>query len=274
VKTIFVSTDFSESSFNAVVYACHLAKAIDGKLILFHADFIPAPLMGTVPIEIILTPDELKSDSDSKLKKTKAALLESTGTDVDIELMGRFGNPQNEIISAAQFSKADLIVAGMRGAGVIKETIGSTATKLMHSSPIPVLIVPDKSTYSRPDNIVFATDGKDIKQESIELLRQMAFQFQSAIHIIHVYPKGLLIDKEAIIDTLDSHFIGLLHIYDFIESDFIDDAVENYAKQNEADMLVIMPRRHGLFEKLFTENHSKHLAFHSETPVLALSDKQ
>ena len=76
--------------------------------------------MGTVPIEIILTQDELKSDSDSRLKQMKALLLESAGMDVKIELMTRYGNPEKEILAGSEFSKADLIVTGMRGAGLIK----------------------------------------------------------------------------------------------------------------------------------------------------------
>jgi nucleotide-binding universal stress UspA family protein len=271
VKTIFVPTDFSEPSFNAAVYACKLSEAVGGKIVLFHSDFVPVPIMGTVPIEIIVTTDELRSDSESHLKRMKANLQQQNPAVSEIELISRYGKPEKEILSAAQLSSADLIVTGMKGGGTIKEmTVGNMATRLMHSSSIPILMIPEKASFRNPVNIVIAIDGKEIFSRALSTLQEIALSSQSAIHIVHIYPSNTTFDKETIIDKVDSHFVNIFHMYDFIESDNVDIAIENYMKENEADLLAIIPRRHSFFEKFFTQNHAKRLAFHANVPVLAL----
>lgn len=72
--------------------------------------------------------------------KTVAAVFEGWGPKVQVRI--RSGSPANEIIKAAKQADAGLVVvaAGSRG---LSDTVllGSTAQRVQHSAPCPVLVV-------------------------------------------------------------------------------------------------------------------------------------
>jgi nucleotide-binding universal stress UspA family protein len=53
------------------------------------------------------------------------------------------GDPSGTIVSVCEREKADLLIVGRRGAGLVERmVIGSVADRLAHHSPCPLLIVP------------------------------------------------------------------------------------------------------------------------------------
>lgn len=72
--------------------------------------------------------------------QTVAAVFDEWGPKVQVRI--RSGSPANEIIKAAKQAQAGLVVvaAGSRG---LSETVllGSTAQRVQHSAPCPVLVV-------------------------------------------------------------------------------------------------------------------------------------
>lgn len=54
------------------------------------------------------------------------------------------GNPAAIVVGVAKETGARMIVVGARGAGTTEEstTLGSTTTELLHTSQVPVLVVP------------------------------------------------------------------------------------------------------------------------------------
>ncbi len=68
-----------------------------------------------------------------------AAALEGVEASSSIEI----GDPASTVSSYCENNGADLLVIGRRGAGLIERMMmGSTADRLAHTSPCPVLLVP------------------------------------------------------------------------------------------------------------------------------------
>ena len=63
---------------------------------------------------------------------------------------------------------------------------------------------------------------------------------------------------------------GLDPKYDFVSSDNMDEGIIDFAEKNKIDLLVILPKRHDLLEKLTKQSHTKKLVLHSHVPVMAL----
>lgn len=119
MKTILVPIDFSDNSFNAALYALDLTNGGKTILHLLNVYHIPNPLKA-LPLEIIITPDELKANSDSFLNQFASRLKELRPNSSPIICVSQNGFTVQEINHYANFIHADLIVMGMRGSGILR----------------------------------------------------------------------------------------------------------------------------------------------------------
>lgn len=271
MKPILVPTDFSDAAFHAARYAWRMAQETGAELHLLNVYHLPNPLKA-LPIELIVTPDELKSDTESALKQLARALQEDTGSEVRVVLASRNGETRKEVNAYAEFIGASLIVTGMKGKGAVREKlIGSTALDLMRHSRYPVLGVPATSDYNGAPALLFATDGSTIpSKESVEFLDTLLREKSSTLHLGCILSPHDDFDKDAIASVIEPSFRGLKTQWHFNTSDDEIHALEQLAKELRIDWLVILPHKHSLFARLFESNHTRALAFHAGLPVLAI----
>lgn len=132
LERILVALDGHPEGQRALEYALELADALAARL---HAVAVEGrlPRYPATVAEV----DEAKRDKDeffdtiARLANEQAA---EHGIDLDVELAA--GPAADAIIRAAQRARADLIVVGYR-----RRLLGSTADRLCHHAPCPVLIV-------------------------------------------------------------------------------------------------------------------------------------
>lgn len=272
MKTILLPTDFSEAALNAGVFAAQLAKETGAELHLFNVFHIPNPLQ-TLPIELIVTRDELQNATDSELKKTGMSIKEKVPDCPPIHIASANGHSENEIRAYAHFIHADLIMMGMKGAGKVKEKlIGSTTVSVIEKAEIPVLSVPEHCTFKRFSSILLASDGREIPAASINPLKELAKQFNSSIEVCNILPHREEIDKDEVMELLEKNLTGLRHTFIFPESENIEGFLEKISVEKHPDLLVLIPRKHNFFQRLFGAGHTKKLVFHSRIPILVLHD--
>ena len=60
--------------------------------------------------------------------------------------------------------------------------------------------------------------------------------------------------------------------YRFLDYDYIENGLEEFAEANKLDLLITVPRRHNIIDKLFNKSHSKNLVLHTHVPVMAMHD--
>jgi hypothetical protein len=56
------------------------------------------------------------------------------------------------------------------------------------------------------------------------------------------------------------YFIGMNDFYE---------AIEQFNKDRNIDLLIVIPRNHTFLERTFGKSHTKKLAFHSSVPIIA-----
>lgn len=81
---------------------------------------------------------KVREAAQAETDKVVAALGDSRPASVTVTAI--HGYPAEDIIKAG--ADADMIVLGSHGAGGWRRAMGSTATKVAHHAPVPVLIVP------------------------------------------------------------------------------------------------------------------------------------
>lgn len=273
MKTILVATDFSAEAFNAALYALELAKVFESKIFLLNVYRIPNP-MRTLPVEIIRTAEELEKNVETHLTQLKSNLLDIKPCKISIECTARPGLTEIEISSFADIISADLIVMGMRGGGLKEKLIGSVSTSILNKTERPVLLIPKQAIFRNPENIVLADDGNNDLIPDINALSQIANKFHSKIHMLNIYPPREIIDKDEMADNMELHFNKFNHEFHFLESDHVDETINQFIESGKAHLLVMIPKKHTFFSKLFAGSHTRRLAFHTTVPMLTLHAKE
>jgi nucleotide-binding universal stress UspA family protein len=148
IKRILVPTDFSDNARLAFKKACELAQPLGAKLFVLHVHD-----ESTVRIALregLLredsTDEALRAEIDRLTERRFAALLAAADTSgLDIEHVSRRGDSDVVIVRYASEIGADLVVVGLRGAGLMdiirSAVIGSVAESVIRKAPCPVLVV-------------------------------------------------------------------------------------------------------------------------------------
>lgn len=142
LKRILVPTDFSDPSQEALTTAMAFARMFGATLDLVHvAVEIAYPL--PPPIDVASLPIDIGPVLDRAADGLAAEEARVRGAGVLCESAMLVGRPDQEIVSRARATGADLIVMGTHGrSGLAHALLGSNAERVVQHSPCPVLIVP------------------------------------------------------------------------------------------------------------------------------------
>ena len=141
IKTILLTTDFSDTATKAVEPAVTLARRFGARLVLVFVEEDRLPPL-VVEYMAVGVEDVLSQQVDrarERLEEYSAAHLQELE---EIELVVGVGTPHVEIVRLAEEKKADLVVMATHGRGFISHAIlGSTAERVLRRAPCPVLVV-------------------------------------------------------------------------------------------------------------------------------------
>ena len=139
VNKLLVAFDESEGADRALAMAASLA-AVNPEAHVDVVYVVPIPLLDETQMAnfkdildmMISDGEDLLAEAEQKMGEDVAARTDSlllTGT-----------NPATEIVKLIGQRDYDLLIVGNRGLSGRKEYMGSVSHKLLHASPIPVLI--------------------------------------------------------------------------------------------------------------------------------------
>lgn len=268
MKTILVPTDFSKAANNAAEYATHLAKDIKAKILLFHAYHVPIPASD---VPIMVSTEDMQKENEMLLKKEATRLHNLTG--VEIKYEATMGFAVDEIIHK---KNVELIIMGMRGGGKLSEAlIGSVTTDTLRKSKTPVVVIPEKVKYTRPEKIVFACDyDSGTGTKALDVLKDIVKVFNSRVYVVNIKQKKetVNVDEAVARVRLENKLNDVEHMYYFPEKEDLVEGINEFIKSKKADMVAIIPHHYSLMDRLFHRSISKKMAFHTNVPLIALPD--
>lgn len=274
MQTILVPTDFSPSGYNIARYAIAFANNVKATRIVLYNAYMPFVSddtgLGTL---IIDTSEDLRKISIEGLSKMKEE-LQAEAPGLQIEFENDVLPVEAGIEEACKKFNPGLIVMGVSGSGSnLMEALGSNAVDIARHSKIPTLIVSPQATYNGLKKIFLASDFKDVtKTTPADTIKKLLDDTGAQLHVLHVETGAA--DAEAAAATeknkFDSIFSGYNPEYHFIKGKVFTDTVNEFSVANNADLIIIIPKKHSWFEGIFSYKHTKALAFHSNTPLLAV----
>lgn len=204
-RTVVVATDFSENAAVALRAAADFTERESARLVLVHAVLAMAP---AAPEFVPLPPsmyDELRESASAQLDEAVERLRASGRL---VEPLVVLEPAAAGVVAAAVERKADLIVAGTRGAtGWQRLLVGSTAARLVREAPCPVLVVPRAITSKRVRTVLVATDFSDDAAAAATAAARLVDDTKpgAKIFLLHAYryPSALSgLDGERLVEAI------------------------------------------------------------------------
>jgi nucleotide-binding universal stress UspA family protein len=141
-SVIIAAVDGSEQSDRAAALAASLARTHDARLILVTVVRPPEGWWGVTgepPTPAALS--EALITGQQRILSEVEKNIDLQG--VDYTTLEELGDPTSAILALCERERADLLIVGRRGAGVVERmVIGSVADRLAHHARCPLLIVP------------------------------------------------------------------------------------------------------------------------------------
>lgn len=281
MKNILVPTDFSATARNAAHYALHLAEQLCSlKVILYNAYQAPLMIDPMVPAVSLLDEAQLRNASNENLAAFKLTLEAFRPKNCVIETYCEYALLTNGLDAACEANNAGLIVMGITGGGLLEETlIGSNTVAVANHSQVPVIIVP-RNTVFTPIRTIMLLSGFDKADTTIPVKAVRKMIADTGARLLVFTREGIpgeysmthssgTPDQN---DTLHGLLQDLNPEYHFSKNKHYSEAVNLFALEHQADLVITIPGKHGFFESLFTRNHTTELAFHTHVPLMVIHE--
>jgi nucleotide-binding universal stress UspA family protein len=278
MKNILLPTDFSPSAYDTARYAIALAKDLKAAKIVLYNAYQPYvsedPGLDTIMLQNIA---EYKQISEEGLIKMKNTLEAEIPSPLLLEYESDYNTVTTGIESACKKHDAELVIMGITGAdnGFEELLIGSNAANVSMHSKIPVISVPSGISYSGLHKVLLVLDFKKAAETTpVSAIKKLLDETNAQLYVVHVETNAnnteqIFNSEKNVLDTL---FVNYTPQFHFIKGESFTDAVNSFADEHQADLIIVIPKRHGFFENIFKRSHTKALVFHSHIPVMAIHE--
>lgn len=268
-KIVFV-TDFSASSANALQYACALATDKRYDLMLCHIYDIPASYSGE-GLSLTTVEDALKAQAD-RLREILGN-IKAKYPELNIEARTVIGGFTESLSMLEKEVKPSLLILGAQGHYADLWLWDNDWINALVNVMLPVLVVPANAVYIPVRNIAYACDCKTpCTANQISAIRQFLQVPDSRLHIVNVDKANTDVEQARKLEVLNGTLDELSPQFHFISERQIIRAVSDFVAANDIHLLLVTPRKHGLWYKLLNKSYTKQLARFNSIPIMAIHE--
>ncbi len=265
---ILCTTDFSNASVNAIKWAIrYLESKSGGEIEVLHCLDIRS--RGDMFLDL----ESMMREPAEKDMTMLVSKLKFNSKKIELSTKIVTANPKSYIPKRAKKISADLIAIGTTGLTNLKNiTIGSVTDYIVRHTKIPVISIPNKSTFRNFNKIVLGADEKLLKKPNIlNGVKKFIGSKRVKIFIAQVYkdPNSYLKFDENLFDELDAYKLKVEAI-PFNES--ISKSLNDYADNVNAQIMCIIHHKKNWFSRLFHHSVMKEELFNQDLPILIIPD--
>ncbi|MBL7703745.1 MAG: universal stress protein [Ferruginibacter sp.] len=270
MKKILVTTDFSAIAQNAVNYAADMAVAVKADLVLLH--IVQTPVTYS-EVPLLLNVEDLMRTAEKDLQDIKENLKHKTENRITINIETGIGSFFNELKDICERIKPYAIVMGSQGKTAAEHLLfGSHATHAIRELGWPVITVPPTVTFSSIKKVGLATDlTKVVETTPIDEIKMLVNDFNAELHILNIGRKEVfsadIVFESGLMQEMTMSMNPKFH---FIAKENVEEAIIEFVDQKKIDLLIVIPKRHNLLDRLVHTSLSKGLVLHSHIPVMAV----
>ena len=277
MKKILFPTDFSETANNAFLYALNLAKSIDAQVYVLHVYELPM-ITGSLSaglIQNVYETVELGSFDNFKdnIPQLRQIADDNGLNEIPIKFILEEGNFLYILREIIGEESVDFVVMGTDGnSGIEKMLFGSNTINAITSMKVPILSIPHGMSFKGFKNIGFTTvfDQKD--KDALKYLIEIANRHHAKIHCMHVSKDGKF-NQQAMKDWQDQ-FAGDPIVFDIYHDSDPVNAVLDFINEKQIDLLTVVSRNKGFFDKIFSPGFTKKIANKNITPLFVFHEQK
>jgi nucleotide-binding universal stress UspA family protein len=273
MKPIIALTDFSAISINAARYAADMATSMNTNLTLLHVCLVPMTFSEVpYPPEQLM---ELLKTAENNIAEIKAELDQRTAGRTRIDTIVTTGTliPVTENYCETQDPYA--VVMGTQGMGAVQRVFfGTNTLELVRHLAWPLIVVPPDAKFVAIRKIGLACDMEDVDETvPFDEIKQLVDQFKAELHILHVAGKKPTTGEKAAETVSVQNMLQEQHpVYHFLADKDIEVGLERFAEENQLDLLIVVPKKHDLVDRLLHGSHSKRLVLRTHVPIVAVHE--
>ena len=270
MPSLVVLTDFFAVTNRALSYAAGLAVPLNAELVLLHAryDGMPVP----EGFDSRHTP---RGEHQTDQALLKLAAEQTVPTEVDVA-EGFLPAALTEAVR--RHHPLFMVLARPSDPTEPTELFASVVMDVLRHAPHPLLVVPTSGWDKFPPRrLLMAVDGQPLAlsdQDHQEVLSRLLHATQATLDMVHVTndaqarpENGAVLETVRANDLVNVFAESRLH--EVYSPTVVAGVLEEAARQ-EADMLVLVARRHSLLGSLFHRSVTAQLLQESPIPVLIL----
>ncbi|MDY8134938.1 universal stress protein [Aquimarina sp. 2201CG5-10] len=278
-KNILIPTDFSENSWNAIVYALSFFKKVNCNVYILHVssneEITGAGVSLYDPKLMVITPvtHNQREQMSSFLKRIERLTLNTKHHFFPIYESLFFVDAVRKQVKEKSI---DYIVMGTKGASGLKEKmVGSNTGDVITKVKCPVLVVPEKASYTLPKEIAFPTDyNLYYKRKILNTINEVITLTNASLRILHVSKKERdltelqIKNKEFLDDELDN----LEHSFHFLSNPDLEAAVQCFVESRDIDMITMVAKNLNFFQRILFHPTVEKISYHISIPFLVLHE--
>lgn len=253
--------------------AVRFAQKVKGQIFLYHRSNLPPNWDEATEEQKSF--NTLARKRDKEMKAQFESIISNYGnTGLNINPIHSPGDLFENTEELVEQYEIDLIVMGSEGATGIKEWYtGSNAEKISETVDVPVLIIKNKIDEFPLKQIVFASEFEEAAKQAFLELIELVRDFDTTIHLLYICSIKEFVVSQEILDNM--------HEFKDLCPDLpcnihtraghsVESGIQFFMKNTGADLLCLVHRPKGSFEKLWTGSNSSKLINHLECPVLSI----
>lgn len=272
IQTILVPIDFSDVSKRAVNYAMILARKWGSKIIFVHGysiGYVAYEGPAGTTMTYSLKPEQVTGEQRLQdflntfphLQVLPYSNIIGLGLAVDV------------ICRTAYENNVDLIVMGTKGASELEAFfIGTNSEKVSRKASCPILVIPEDLQSYEIDTVSLALDTNNVENSvTLDILVRLLKAFDAKLRIIHISENGdPAFKKHELLSHYKKSLEGVKHSFHVFYDENPHEGISEFLEKYPVDMLVLLYREHGFFERLFQLGTRKKIVFNTEIPLLIL----
>lgn len=270
MKKIVVGIDFSACSMNALEHAVGIAKQANAGITMVWANHLDYSK------EIFsMEPENLHSEVVRRFEKIKTQYGSQLNGNIDYEI-GK-GKVYKVICDIAHKTDAFLIIVGTHGSSGFEEFwIGSNANRIVSASKLPIITIrAGFKSDIKLKTIVMPLDSTVVTRQKVPFTALLAKYFDAEIHVVGVHTSSLddiryriqnyVAQTQTYLKENEVRFTSV-----FLDTHNISDAVIEYAKKVDAQLISIMTEQETTTANLWLGPYAAQMVNHSPIPVLSI----
>lgn len=280
MKNILLPTDFSENSWNAIVYGLEYLKDYDCNFYVLNvnrlSNLIDEQARYTPTLDVIedVYVKPAKRELQRVLNRIKTTLPSNTKhhfytlTDHNFFI--------ESIRNHVEEKKIDLIVMGTKGASGLKQyTTGSNTGAVITKVKCKTLVIPENATYTAIHEIAFPTDFiLSYNIQTLSPILDILNRTRSSLRIPHIAKANaqLNTNQQTNKDLLGDFFEDYKHSFHFLTNGKVEEAIQDFTEKSNIDLMIMVAKNLNYFQQILFHTKVEKISYHTDIPFLVLHE--